>query len=230
MVLTFIHCIRVDPYDLIPRMMLTDYFEENAFDDPGIMDRTVKPLREGIMVLNSLDKTLVRAIKVIIMEVAQFHSVPMNNEIVAYSGILDDRHVYMPLAEYDFLWTLGVRYQDYIMNEELKAEVCLVDRDRKASGKVHDLQAIWEKILLDTQSLEDARKSQNHKEVPPIMHHPPISVPNSVSAKNTDEGDEEPESDEEFYDDTRPDPLIPDSEEEDEVIATFDFPLPHLPF
>lgn len=128
MVFNLVHALRVNPWDDEARLTLADLLEEHGRD--GVNRRTTRHLREGRMVMNSLD---VRA-SYLLGVIADLTRVQRDQNQISLIRL------YMPLLtpeKYWELWRIAHRYRNYYNPKDfgdIKEEAKAVRRERLENG------------------------------------------------------------------------------------------------
>ncbi len=131
-VLGAVHQLRVDPFDEVTRLMLADLMEERNV--PGVEVRTTRHLRDGKMVLNSLDFKLVSALLNISLESRGGYNARIaDEEQGVLTSICDGQNLNMVVEPdiYRRLWAMAWRHKDkFLYNTKLLFEADAVHQDR----------------------------------------------------------------------------------------------------
>lgn len=123
-ILAMVHALRVDPTDEITRMAIADLIEEQG--RPEAIERTVKPLRSGLIVANSLDVDALYC-----LYNCRFGTGSPDREFVATLTMVIPRHTAtMTSAEYFRLWSMAWTYRRQIGNAAVLHEAASVHDER----------------------------------------------------------------------------------------------------
>jgi cation transport regulator ChaB len=153
--LSLVHDLRVNPWDIVTCHALADMLEEDG--RPGAPKRTGNLLREGKIVLNSLDTSAYEYV-----EALQFRSVVRNRDLYSIQRINNQWNCcrfggvpkfLTPVLHWE-LWRLVYRYRNqFNISKETYEEARKVRHDRRERGVAATV--VWRFVQREYELVQD---------------------------------------------------------------------------